>query len=563
VAGRRGSSTEAASWVDRDGRIDAPVLLPELPSEVPFGFLGRLMPTSLVSELRLQLHRIPPPRAMEILDRAHAVAAAELASGPEGHDARPAQLEREVAATEGLARRVAAREQELWRVGLSLHALGPNPARAERGRSDLIRRFRAAGFRPRLPVYEAKAAATPPDLVGTEARPAGYWHTLHTDGVAAFFPFVDETVAEPGGVLVGLLLDDASPVLLDRWSHASYSWGVFGATGSGKTFFTALTALRSIWMRPELEVVVLDPLGEFEGLARALGGSVVPAADGSAGRWNPLDPSTTGGDRAEKAGRVGAIVRALFPSLRDEEVALLDTSLRQLYERGPEVPVFSDLIEAVEAAPGEVGRLRSLLEVFRTGSLRHLDGPTTVAWSEGPTVLSLVGVPEAQLPFHLAYLLDAVYGWVRARPGPKLIVVDEAHLLARDAATAAYLDRLVRHLRHFDAGVLLVSQNPDDFLANETGRSLLRNLRATVLLRLSEVSPATREFFGLTPVESAWLPRARLPREAGYSEALLRSGPAHLPLALVASTPEYEFLTKALARPRGPDVAPGPVRLQD
>jgi hypothetical protein len=41
-----------------------------------------------------------------------------------------------------------------------------------------------------------------------------------------------------------------------------------------------------------------------------------------------------------------------------------------------------------------------------------------------------------------------------------------------------------------------------------------------------------------------------LPKEAGYSEGLLRFGPSHLPLAVVASTPEYEFLRTAL-RPSG------------
>ena len=528
------------------GLVDAPILLPELPSEVPFGFLGRLLPTTLAAELRLQLHRIPSGRALEILDRAHAVASAELATEGGTDRARPAQLEREVETSEGLARRVAAREQELWRVGLSLHALGGSPRAAERGRTELLRRLRPEGFRPYVPFYEAGPVASPPDLNGTEPRPAGYWHTLHTDGVAAFFPFLDETVAEPGGVLTGLLLDDASPVFLNRWSHASHSWGVFGATGSGKTFFTALTALRSLWMHPELELIFLDPLGEFTGLARALGGNVVRAADGVDGHWNPLDPDTAGGDRAEKAGRVAVIVRALFPSLRDEEAATLDAALRRLYDRGPVAPVFSDLVAEVETAPGENARLRSLLEVFVTGSLRHLDRPTEVAWSAGPTAVSLVGVPESQLAFHLTYLLDAVVGHLRARNAPSLVVVDEAHLLARDPGTAAYLDRMVRHLRHYSAGVMLVSQNPDDFLGSETGRSLLRNLRASVLLRLPQVSGATREFFGLTAAEADWLPKARLPREAGYSEALLRSGASHLPVALVASTPEFEFLTQAL-----------------
>jgi uncharacterized protein DUF87 len=529
--------------------------LPQLPSEVPFGFLGRLVPTTLRAEVRLQVHRIPPERALTLLDQARAVASAELLAGGSEAGGRPVELEREADSANEIARRIASREQELWRVGLSVHALGSSPARAEGIRTDLLRRFRAAGFRPRVPNYEAAPAAGTADLTGTERRPPGYWHTLHTDGVAAFFPFVEESVTEPGGVLVGLLLDDMAPVFLDRWAHASYSWGVFGATGSGKSFFTALTVLRSLWMHPELEVIVLDPLGEFAGLARIVGGRVLSVADDREGRWNPLDPSTTGGDPVEKAGRVGAVLRALFPSLLDEEAAVLDTALRRLYERCRVAPELSDLIDEVEATPGRTVRLGSLLEVFRSGSLRHLDGPTTASWTEGLTVVNLLGVPEGHLPFHLAYLLDAVCGRFRGRPGPKLLLVDEAHLLSRDPATGAYLDRLVRHLRHYETGVVLASQNPDDFLGTEAGRSLLRNLRATFLLRLAEVSAATAAFFQLTRAEAEWLPRARLPREHGYSEALLRFGPAHLPLAVIASTPEFELLRGALGRrdePAGP-----------
>ncbi len=546
---------EGPDHVVRGRRVDAPLLLPHLPGEVPFGFIGRVLPTSEPADLRLQLHRIPVGRALALLSSAEAVAEAELSTGDDREGARRSQLELEAEGAHALSRRVAAREQELWRVGVSVHAVAPTPSVARRRRAEIARRFRALGFRPRAPEFESAWAADAPDLAGTERRPAGYWHTLHTDGIAAFFPFVDETVLESGGVLVGLLLDDASPVFLDRWSQASHSWGVFGATGSGKTFFTALTVLRSLWQRPGLTVFLVDPLGEFPGFARALGGSVLSLGDSAGGRLNPLDPASANGDRAEKAGRVAATMKALFPSLRDEESAVLDAALERLYTRGPDVPVLGDLLAAVESAPGPTGRLRSLLEVFGSGSLRHLNGPTSVDWGASPTVVTLTGVPDAHLPFHLAYTLDAVYGRIASTPGPKLLVVDESHLLARDPVTASFLDRLVRHVRHFDAGVVLLSQNPDDFLGTETGRSLLRNLRATLLLRLPEVSAAAGRFFALTPAEADWLPRARLPREAGYSEGLLRSGPSHLPLALIASTPEYEFLSRALSGARAPEEA--------
>ena len=341
-------------------------------------------------------------------------------------------------------------------------------------------------------------------------------------------------------------------MFLNRWDHASYSWGIFGTTGAGKSFAAALLLLRTRWMRPDVEVTILDPLGEFSGFVRALGGSVIEIAGGRAERLNPLDPVTTGGDRREKAARVAAMLRALFSSLEDAESAALDTAVTRLYERGPAVPTFDDLIAEVEGDGRPSGRLPTLLDVFRTGSLRHVNGPTTVALGPGPISVDFRGVPEDHLAFHLSYLLDWAYGRLRDRPGSKVLLVDEAHLLTRQPTTAEFLDRVVRHVRHFGAGVLLLSQTPEDFLGRAEGRAILRNLYATAFLRLPEVSSEARTFFGMTAAEAEWLPKARLPRDAGYSESLWRIGELHLPLAIIASTPEYEFLTSTLGRAADP-----------
>jgi hypothetical protein len=541
----RRQPVEGPGWLRDRGRYAAPLLVRELPSEVPFGFLGGLCPTSESVEVLLEAHPIASGRALELLHGARAVAEAELAHGGDG-DGRSAQLHAERESAQELGHQVARREQELWRVGIRFTAVGGSTDQAERLRGGLERRLAALGFRTRVPRYAAREALAPPDLTGSETRPSGYWQTLQTDGLAAFYPFIDETVLEPGGVMVGLLLQDAAPVFLDRWSHASHSWGIFGATGSGKTFATALTILRTLWMRPEVEVVLLDPLGEFGGFVRALGGTVLSFGAESTVRLNPLDPISTGGDRNEKSGRVAAILRALFPSLRDEEAAALDAAVSRLYERGPEVPVFTDLLAEVERGPA-TERLLALLEPFHSGSLRSVNGPTSVNVATNVVSVDFRGIPEDHLPFHLAYVLDWAYGRLRDRPGPKLLVIDEAHLLVRHGTTAEFLDRIVRHVRHFQGGVVVLSQHPDDFLLHPSGRSLLGNLRATFLLRLTHVAPEVRAFFGLTDAEAEWIPRARLPREAGYSEGLLRLGDLHLPIALIAATPEFEFLVRVLA----------------
>jgi hypothetical protein len=535
---------ESAS-IERIGRRHrAPLLVRQFPSEVPFGFLSRVLPTSASVELMIEAYRMTPQEALATLHGARAIAEAELGSGEDGGHASELEVERTSAAELGLE--VARRNQELWKVGLRFVAVGPSRPRVEALRARLSERLATLGFRTRVPRYEVEETLRPVGLEPGASRPSGFWHNLPTDGLAAMFPFGDETLAEPRGVLLGLALSDASPVFLDRWSHASHSWGIFGTTGSGKTFACALTILRSHWLRPDIGLTILDPLGEYGGFVRALGGTVVPLSETSVGRLNPLDPETTGGDGREKAARVGAMLRTLFPSLRDEEAAQLDAAVSHLYATGPSVPTFEDLHREILRVPGAEGRLGTLLEVFRSGSLRALNGPTTLSLDYGPAAIDFRGVTEEQLPFHLTYVLDWAYGRLRRRPGPKLLVIDEAHLLARHPAAEEFLERMVRHLRHFSAGLLVLTQNPDDFLERPCGRAMLRNLYATAFLRLPEVSAATREFFGLTSAEADWLPKARLPRDAGYSESLWRVGEYHLPLAVVASTPEYEFLEKTL-----------------
>jgi hypothetical protein len=547
---------EAEGHVVRAGRWDGPVVLRTLPREVPFGFLSRLLPTSRSLELRLQLHRISRDRAIEAVRSARAVAETELDAG---HAVEVAELELEAESAHDLERRLAANEQRLFRVGLSLHAVASNPGTLERDRAELLRRLAALGFGAGVPRYESASASGPPAFDGGEPRPRGYWHTLPTDALAAFFPFVDEAIVETGGVLVGLLLDDATPVFLDRWRHASYSWGIFGATGSGKSFAAALLALRTRWMTPGLEVYVLDPLGEFDGLADALGATAVGLGPSAPARFHPLEVESAG-EPGEKAARVATALRALYPSLADEETATLDAALGRLYESGSR-PTFARLA-ALVGAERDPGRLPALLEVFVSGSLRYLDRPVAAPPPTGSLVVGLHDVAPEHRAFQLTTVLDALYARIRRTDGPKLLVVDEAHLLAKDPATADFLDRLVRHVRHHRTGVILLSQNPDDFLGTDGGRSLLRNLRATLLLHLPEVSDSTRRFFGLTDAEAAWLPKTRLPKEAGYSEGLLRFGPSHLPLAVIASTPEYELLGRALRRtPPEPPSPDGTARL--
>ena len=67
-------AAETADEIRSAGAHWAPLLLPGLPTEVPFGVVGRLLTSSGPAEMWMELHRLPRDRALELLDRAGAVA---------------------------------------------------------------------------------------------------------------------------------------------------------------------------------------------------------------------------------------------------------------------------------------------------------------------------------------------------------------------------------------------------------------------------------------------------------------------------------------------------------
>ncbi|MCI4349663.1 MAG: hypothetical protein L3J93_05555, partial [Thermoplasmata archaeon] len=158
---RKRHAPEGPEWVARPSGFELPVLLAELPKEVPFGFLGRILPTTEDLALRMQIHRIERSRSLALVEGAGAVAQAELSEGRPGEGVRTAELELEAGSAQELAARLAAGEQDLFKVGLTLRVRAPTRSRAERMRAELLGRLRTFGFRPRVPVYETAEVLAP------------------------------------------------------------------------------------------------------------------------------------------------------------------------------------------------------------------------------------------------------------------------------------------------------------------------------------------------------------------------------------------------------------------
>jgi hypothetical protein len=127
------------------------------------------------------------------------------------------------------------------------------------------------------------------------------WGRQDSTTLATMFPFQSNSLAMPGGVLVGMS-ETHEPVLLNPWDSALENPHVFigGVTGSGKSYLGKVLVERDLllnWQRGD-QCVVIDPDLEYQQLAEALGGTVVRLAPASLLLWH-LSP---GGEQGRPPG---------------------------------------------------------------------------------------------------------------------------------------------------------------------------------------------------------------------------------------------------------------------
>lgn len=547
---RPSSEERPGSW--RHGlRVSAPLVVRRFPQALDVPALAPAGRTDLPFTTVVRFQAMPTALALRRVREERANVEAELDSLRSRADPRAAVLRQEATAAEGLERELVSRSTRLWETVTGFILQGRSESEVlSRGRS-LEEPFRWAGYSFHDPEYRVGP------LLGLlspgEGREESLSHPMTDDGVGALLPLWEDRLDEPGGSLLGLHALEATPLFWDRFAHPSHSSAIFGETGSGKTYASAIGWTRARYFRPNLSVFVLDPLGGLGAVLQALGGTLFRAGVDELA-VNPLDPSTTGGDVRAKTARVILLLRSLFPSLSDEEAATVDTLLSGLYsERPPESPpLLEDLHEALSDAAGAPPRLARLLEPLLRGSLTHLNRPTTIDLRSQMLGFDLSGLTSEELPFHLTLFLDLIYGEMRRRPGPKLLVIDEAHYIARSPAVARFLDYLVRHVRHFEGGIEIVSQNPADFLGDEHARSILLNVDSVLLLHLKDGGEGVAPLLGLAAEEVEWLRGAALPGSRGYAEGIFRTGDIHLPVAIVSADEEHELLQEAFRRERSP-----------
>lgn len=435
---------------------------------------------------------------------------------------------------------------------------------------------------------------------------------VDAETVALMFPFYGGDIIEPEGVMLGIHPGTHAPIMVnwyDRQRYPAAHMIVSAKTRSGKSAAMKYLALQHL-LRPNTEVLILDPSPpiDYQRFSETFG-TYIRLRSGSQHRINPLEirypefyadldiedqqlldrkidflaplvalmihPETKGqwANPVERA-YVEHVCRRLYAQFQitNDPQSILDPeqlSLNQYqYKR---MPILEDLQAAFQAEDDPMGRTIALaLDPFVHGTLNVFNGQTTEDLDQRLITMNIESMTSNR--DDLKSLVHFVVGEVLAQrmltnDRQKFVILDEAHVLFRNADTAAWTARLYRMAAKSNARVALITQGIRDLVGDdqlqvpgaESAQTCIANSYFQLLLHQSDTSElaATARTFNLSPHEVQWLKDAAINRQdpAAGRRGILISNLYHVPLRIRIPEPVLPLVSSDpdVAQVRKPD----------
>ncbi|MBI3576539.1 ATP-binding protein [Candidatus Gottesmanbacteria bacterium] len=378
---------------------------------------------------------------------------------------------------------------------------------------------------------------------------------MDTTSLATTFPFTTSELSANEGVLYGLNEHNGSLIIFDRFSLENANMVVFGKSGSGKSYMVKLEIMRTLMFGSE--VIVIDPENEYETLTHALGGEYIRFHFGTTTKLNPFDLALLRSPGQEEESELNQKIlslhgffRVVMGKLTPTEDALLDRALILTYKQkgitpdpstqNKEPPLMEDLYKALIGMEDSIARgLADRIEKFVKGSLVGIfDQQTNVEIRNPLTVFSIRDLEEELRPIAMYLILDFIWTKVRRDIKRRLLVVDEAWYMMKFPDSGAFLNSIAKRARKYYLGLSTISQDVEDFLSVDLGKTIIQNSSLQVLLKQSTAAiEKVAEVFFLSEGEKHLLLSAEI------GQGLFFAGPAHAAIRVIAAPYEHQLVT--------------------
>ena len=343
-----------------------------------------------------------------------------------------------------------------------------------------------------------------------------FQRSIHSNSIAAVFPFVLSTIMEKGGVTIGQ--SKGFPVIVDFFARnnerVNSNMVIMGKSGSGKSYSTKtlLTHLAT----ENCKIFILDPENEYDIISSNLGGKLIDVGSASHGKLNPFHVITTLDADEDSDGASNAFAvhlqfleqffREILPGIDAHALEMLNNLIVELYRKKgitedsdfsslkPEdYPIFDDLyafiLEQLETAEvaydiENLRVLKNFISKFATGgrNSKLWNGPSTLSVKENFAVFNFQSllankngvIANAQMLLVLKWLDNEIIKNrdfnLKYNTNRKIIVaIDEAHVFIDPKYPIAldFMYQLAKRIRKYNGMQIIITQNIKDFVGSQ------------------------------------------------------------------------------------------------
>lgn len=374
---------------------------------------------------------------------------------------------------------------------------------------------------------------------------------MDTTSLASTFPFSSYELSQANGVLYGVNTLNNSLVILDRFSYENANMVVFGKSGSGKSFFMKLEVLRQMMF--EAEVLIIDPEEEYKLLTDSLGGEYITFSRTSPVKINPFALNLD--DKSEsqlgvKILSLHGLLKTMIGEMTPTQEAMLDRALVSSYRlKGvspdpatytKEPPIIEDLYKILlNMEEQDAKELAFRVEKYVKGGFADIfNQQTNYDIRNQLTVFSLKQVEDSLRPIAMHIILDFIWSKIRTKLKKRLLIVDEAWYLLQHPDSASFLQGIAKRARKYYLGLTTATQDIEDFLNNDYGKTILSNSSIQILMKQATSGIET---LGKTLILSEGEKHFLLTAQVG--QGLLFAGQNHITAQFIASDAEYKLIT--------------------
>lgn len=375
---------------------------------------------------------------------------------------------------------------------------------------------------------------------------------MDTTALATTFPFTSSELSMESGIVYGINEHNGSLVVFDRFQMENANMVVFAKSGAGKSYTVKLEVLRQMMF--DTEVLILDPEHEYEDLCQSVGGEYINFSFNSPAKINPFDLSSVYEEGQNELGQkiihLHALLKIMIGEVTATQDALIDRALVAAYKakgitpdpatQTNEPPLMEDFYKALIGMENpEANDIAARIEKFISGSFRGIfDQKSNINIKNQLTVFSVRDMEEELRPIAMFMILDFIWTRIRKKLKRRVLVVDEAWYFMKYGDSASFLHSLVKRARKYYLGITTITQDVEDFLHNDFGKSIVTNASITFLMKQSTAAvPILSETFYLSEGEKQLL------TAADVGEGIFFAGQNHVALRVVASDQEHHVIT--------------------